>query len=143
MHDEQGSSNAGDARGPVWRKVRWVDRRLDVGQTGGSIREGEGGQGGFSRFLYRRAVWAPFDERAHLHTRAGPRGKEPPLLLALPVLSRQRDALAHRWDWRIESSTGRGVAPWAGALTAAEAPARRWFNKLDAVAVVGWDPRRP
>jgi hypothetical protein len=100
MHDEQGSSNAGDARGPVWRKVRGVDRRLDAGQTGGSTREGEGRQDGFSSFLHRCAVWAPFDERTHLHTRAGPRGKEPPLLLALPVLSRARDALAHRWSWR-------------------------------------------
>ena len=68
MHHEQGSRTAGDAGGPVHRKVSSVDRRLDAGQTVGSTREGEGGRHGCSGFAHRRAVWAPFDERTHLHT---------------------------------------------------------------------------
>lgn len=118
MHDEQGSSNAGDARGPVWRKVRWVDRCFDAGQTRGSTREGEGGQDGFSSFVHRCAVWAPFNERTHLHTRAGPRGKEPPLLLAAPrfvtCARRARSSL----ELALESSTGAGMTRGPGGTFA-------------------------
>ena len=85
MHYEQGSSNAGDAGGPVSRKFSYVDRRLAAAQTGGSTCEGPGRQHGGSGFAHRGAVWAPFDEWTHLHARAGPRGKEPPLLLAFVV----------------------------------------------------------
>lgn len=68
MHDEQGSGNAGDARSPIYRKVRWVDHQLDTGQTGGSAREAPGGQLRRSGCVSRRAVWTPFDERPHVHT---------------------------------------------------------------------------
>jgi hypothetical protein len=111
MHNEQGSSSAGDAGGPVSRKVSYVDRRLDAGQTGGSTCEGPGGQHGCAGFAHRRAVWAPFDERTHLHTRAGPRGKEPPLLLALRCLATSRR--------RARSSLGAGASssPTGGGKT--------------------------
>jgi hypothetical protein len=95
MNDEQGSSGAGDARGPVQREVNQIGGPLDSDQTSGSTRQGPGGRHGFdSCCAHRCTVWAPFNERTHLHTRARPRGKEPPLLLTLRCLdaSRQRTA---------------------------------------------------
>ena len=86
MDDEQGSSSAGDAGGPVQREVNQVGGRLDSDQTSGSTRGGPGGQPGFASFAHRGTVWAPFDERTHLHPRARPRRKEPPLLLTLRFL---------------------------------------------------------
>lgn len=95
MHYEQGSGSAGDAGGPVSRKFGYVDRRLAAAQTGGSTCEGPGRQHGGSGFAHRGAVWAPFDEWTHLHARAGPRGKEPSLLLALRCLATSGDASVH------------------------------------------------
>ena len=85
MHDEQGSGNAGDARGPIYRKVSWVDHQLDTGKIGGSARDAPGGQLRRPGYVSRRAVWAPFDERTHVHTRAGSCSQEPSLFLVPPL----------------------------------------------------------
>ena len=117
MHSEQGSRSAGDAGGPVSRQGSQVDRRLAAAQTGGSTCDGPGRQHGGSGFAHRCAVWAPFDEWTHLHARAGPRGKEPPLLLAFRCLATSGDASVHLLArWTRPRHAGLAPAPLPGLV---------------------------